>query len=119
MHSNGAPRRQYDAEFKARVLAECDEPGASIAAVAQAHSLNANLVHKWRRRRGQQASGVDTPRANDRVVDAFVPLQLPAALAVEVPAIRIELRHGAMTINIAWPGQAADKCAAWLKEWLR
>jgi hypothetical protein len=33
---------------KAEVLAECERPGASVAAVAMAHGINANLVHKWR-----------------------------------------------------------------------
>lgn len=40
-------RRRHSAEFKANVLAACDEPGASVAA-AVAHDLNANLVHKGR-----------------------------------------------------------------------
>ena len=44
-----APRRRHADELKARVLAACAEPGASVAAVAQAQGLNANLVHKWRR----------------------------------------------------------------------
>jgi len=119
MHSNGAPRRRHDAELKATVLADCDEPGASIAAVAQAHGLNANLVHKWRRRRRQQPPAVDAMRTDDQVAEAFVPLQLPAPAAAAIPDIRIELRRGATTINIAWPGQAANECAAWLREWLR
>ena len=46
MHSNAAPRRRHGAELKAKVLAECDEPGASVAAVAQSHGLNANLVQQ-------------------------------------------------------------------------
>lgn len=49
MHTNRASRRRHSAEVKAKVLAACDEPGASVAAVAHAHGLNANLVHKWRR----------------------------------------------------------------------
>ena len=49
MHSKGAPRRRHSKLLKAQVLAECSEPGASVAAIAQAHGLNANLVHKWRR----------------------------------------------------------------------
>jgi transposase len=35
------------------------------------------------------------------------------------PDIRIELRRGATTVTIAWPGQAAGECAAWLGQWLR
>ena len=49
MHSKPASRRRHSAAVKAKVLAACDEPGASVAAVAHAHGLNANLVHKWRR----------------------------------------------------------------------
>jgi transposase len=41
-----APRRRRADDLKARVLAACAEPGASVAAVAQAHELNANLVHR-------------------------------------------------------------------------
>jgi transposase len=40
-------RRVHRAEFKAQVLAECQRPGASVAAVALAHGLNVNLVRKW------------------------------------------------------------------------
>ena len=49
MHTKPVSRRRHSAEVKAKVLAACDEPGASVAAVAHAHGLNANLVHKWRR----------------------------------------------------------------------
>jgi len=49
MHSNAGTRRRHGDELKAKVLAQCEEPGASVAAVAQSHGLNANLVHKWRR----------------------------------------------------------------------
>ena len=47
MHPNPPIRRTHSPEFKARVLAACCQPGASIAAVAQAHGVNANVVHKW------------------------------------------------------------------------
>ena len=49
MYSRQESRRRHPAELKDKVLAACEEPGASVAAVAQAHGLNANLVHKWRR----------------------------------------------------------------------
>jgi transposase len=58
MHSNSAPRRRHDAQIKAKVLAACNEPGASIAAVALAHGLNANLVRKWRHGRGLKRTGI-------------------------------------------------------------
>jgi transposase len=54
------------------------------------------------------------------VAGAFVALQLPAPPSPQpAPDIRIELRRGATTVMIAWPGQAAGECAAWLGQWLR
>lgn len=47
--SNKVTRRRNSAELKAQVLAQWAVPGASVASVALAHSINANVVHKWRR----------------------------------------------------------------------
>jgi transposase len=40
-------RRQYSAEFKAEVVATCQRPGVSIAAIALMHQVNANLLRRW------------------------------------------------------------------------
>ncbi|HEX6019580.1 MAG TPA: transposase [Burkholderiaceae bacterium] len=117
MHSKAAPRRRHGAELKAQVLAECERPGASVAAVAQLHGLNANLVHKWRRQ--QRARSLEAATVDDKLPGAFIPLALPPQIAPAAADIRIELRRGATTMNIAWPGVAAGECAAWLREWLR
>ena len=118
MHSKGAMRRRHGDELKAKVLIECDEPGASVAAVAQSHGLNANLVHKWRRQRSHQ--GTNAKAVDDKVASAFVALQLPPPPTPQpAPDIRIELRRGVTTVTIAWPGQAAGECATWLRDWLR
>ena len=53
----------HSAELKAKVLAGCEEPGASISAVALAHGLNANLVRKWREGRGLKRVGLAAPIA--------------------------------------------------------
>jgi transposase len=103
------PRRRHSKEVKEQVLAECAQPGASVAGVALAHGINANVVHKWRR----QASGAlkAEPRAS------FVPLALPAsATALD---IRIELQHGATRMAVTWPAAAAAECAAWMRELLK
>ena len=42
---------RHSAEFKTRVVLACDRPGASIAAIALANGVNANLVHRWRKER--------------------------------------------------------------------
>ncbi|WP_369334441.1 transposase, partial [Stenotrophomonas maltophilia] len=39
-------RRTFPKAFKAQVIEECAQSGASVAGVALSHGLNANLVHK-------------------------------------------------------------------------
>ena len=45
----GVPRRQHEKSFKAELVEQCMVPGASVAAVALAGGINANLLFKWRR----------------------------------------------------------------------
>jgi transposase-like protein len=40
-------RRHHSAEFKAKVVEDCRGAGVSMAAVALAHGLNANLLRRW------------------------------------------------------------------------
>ena len=42
-------RRRFSPEFKRSVVEETLVPGASVAAIAMRHRLNANLLFKWRR----------------------------------------------------------------------
>ena len=114
-----APRRRHSTELRSRVLAECARPGASVAAVAMAHGLNANLVRKWRHTAtgGMMPAALSPVNKNSR---EFVALALVAQGAAMSPGdIRIELRRGATTMSIHWPVQGAGECAAWLREWLK
>jgi transposase len=120
MQSKGAPRRRHGKALKSQVLAECSEPDASVAAVALAHGLNANLVHKWRRgaERTPEAATPAAPVA-DSDPAVFVPLQLPPPAHATLPDIRIELRRGATSVTVNWPADAAAECAVWMRELLR
>ena len=42
-------RRRHSAAFKRKILELIEQPGASVAAVALEHGVNANLVFKWRK----------------------------------------------------------------------
>jgi transposase len=123
MHGSSKSRRRHSDEFKAQVLAACAEPGASVAAVARTFGLNDNLLHQWRRGRG--AGGVAAPACESAAVPAsqFVALSLPASPAVtrDTPGdgIRVELKRGALSVNVLWPASAGAECAAWLRELLR
>ena len=43
---SGMPRRQHEKSFKAELVEQCLMPGASVAAVALAGGVNANLLFK-------------------------------------------------------------------------
>lgn len=75
-------RRRHSAEFKAAVIQECMRPGVSMAAVALAHSLNANMLRKWviDAEHALPPAPKAMPRQDDPVIaPTFVPLALPAA----------------------------------------
>jgi transposase len=112
--AKGAIRRRHDKELKRQVLAECAEPGASVARVAMAHGLNANLVHKWRRLAARQGSSSGRSRN-----EVFVPVTVAPAADPAVADIRIELRRGPVAVNVTWPMAGASECAAWMREILR
>lgn len=112
-------RRRHSAEFKQRIVAACSEPGASIAWIALAHGLNANVVHKWRRL-AQHAGAL---RAVDcAAVDraSFVPVTLTVPASTRAAeCIRVESRRGASVVSVHWPVAAAAECAAWRRDWLK
>ena len=138
MHSNSGPRRRHSAELKAKVLAACAEPGASISGVALAYGLNANLVRKWRSGRGTKRGDMAiTPAASIAATSTlsgaapkFVAIEMPAppkaaarspaesmaALPTVEPSIHVELRRGPLHLNVRWPTGAAEDCRAWLRE---
>lgn len=45
----GGGRRHHDRQFKRRLVELSQQPGASVAAIALEHGINANLLFKWRR----------------------------------------------------------------------
>jgi transposase len=104
-------RRWHGLELKRQVLAECAAPGASVAKVSMSYGLNANLVHKWRRR----------AQANVEPAVAFVPVTVAAPSGISEPAqfVDLELQRGAISVRVRWPMAGASSCAAWLREILR
>jgi len=88
-------RRSYSDEFKAQVMAECEEPGASVAKVAMSHGINDSVVHRWRQLAREGRRPVAAPR------NEFVPL----ALTTTAPSvsgnghdIRVEIHRGVTSI---------------------
>jgi len=57
-------RCKYDGRAKAELVRRCSQPGVSVAAMALAHGVNANLLRKWMllaERRGSRRSALLLP----------------------------------------------------------
>ena len=121
------PRRRHSAEFKAQVIAACLQPGVSIAGVALANQLNANLLRSWvSRHRDQQRGGVSVRiGANCSLAPTgcspltLIPVTVQRANAPASGDIQIEIRNHQTVFQIAWPMSQATACAQWLRELLR
>ncbi|GAA0782486.1 hypothetical protein GCM10009108_25300 [Castellaniella ginsengisoli] len=94
--------------MKAQIVAQCRQPGVSVAGVALSHGINANLVRKWIRQAEQ--SPVSTP--------AFVPI-MPAGVPGAGRHIEIHLARGVTQATVRWPVSEAGACVSWMREWLR
>lgn len=111
----GAPRRQHEKSFKAELVARCLLPGASVAAIALAGGINANLLFKWRRDhlRSQRlgsatslSSSVLVPVHVDSAIDADAgnshsSAPLPASTALVVAPQRSVRTTGIIELDIA------------------
>ncbi|MGV8920463.1 MAG: IS66-like element accessory protein TnpA [Pseudomonas sp.] len=98
-------RSSYPKPFKAQVVQECLQPGASLSSVAISHGINANVIHKW------LPLFRDQPRA---VLPAFVPLRAIPKRAEEASAT-IELPLGEQTLSVKWPISDPDGCARFVR----
>ena len=116
-------RRRHSAAFKASLVAACQQPGMSMAAVALANGLNANMLRKW----VTDAEGYSRPVRGDAgsvreaTVQAATPgfIQLSESSRAEPSLIRVEIQRSGTTINVSWPSSAAPECGAWLCELLK
>ena len=114
--------RTYTREFKAELVAACRVPGASIAAVAGANAMNANVLHRWLKEHarsgchGQPESGNAnlSSVALQQRVPAFIPVQLSAPdPGSQAQAIEVDIRKGTFTMRIKWPASAGADFASW------
>ena len=115
-------RRTHSEAFKQQVIEACKESGASVAATALAHGINANQLRRWMRERS--AFPVPVPRQQIRPdchtpsAPNFVPLRLTerAQSAPALPSIQIEVRRAGSVMKIQWSGELAHACVSWLQE---
>ena len=120
-HTTRRSHRTYTPEFKAQLVATCQQPGTSIAALATQHAMNANVLHRWLREfeRGGahrlDASGKPLAAPVVPAAVEFVPLQLPPPIsrARTDERVSIELRKGPLSMVVTWPLSALTDLQAW------
>ena len=114
------PRQSYSKSFKAELVAACQQPGASVAAIAMANQLNANLLRRWIKlhvaRQAVQTSG---SKALVKPAPALGPVAVQPEAEVAVGDFRCEIRHRQAVIQVTWPVDQASACAQWLRELLQ
>ena len=124
---SGTPRRQHEKSFKVGLVEQCLAPGASVAAVALAGGVNANLLFKWRRDhlRRMRLAGAASSSA------VLVPVQVVPGMDAEagnsqplMPSLRsasaqraprsnctIELDIAGATLRLRGPVDEASLCS--------
>lgn len=117
-------RRRHAEEFKHQVIAACLQPGVSIAAVALANGLNANLLRRWvKDHRDAHAHGdgaeVTDPVEEENRPPTLVPITVSAPEAGPAGEIKIAIHRDQTVIEVSWPASQAATCAQWLRELLR
>jgi transposase len=92
-------RRRWDAETKARLVAESFEPGRGVSEVARCHDISPSLLFLWRR---QAAKATKNAESKVRGGPAFVPMVAGEAPAAPVAneACEIEVELGDVRIRI-------------------
>jgi hypothetical protein len=109
-----------------------------MASVALANGMNANVLRRWvNEHETSKSIALATPLATSfaakpsggksaQPTPSPASLPLPAFIPIElvhdsapVQDITIELRTGAVLLNITWPVSAAAQCAAWVAAVIR
>ena len=98
-------RSSYPKPFKAQVVQECLQPGATVSSVAIRHGINANVIRKW------LPLYRDQPPA---ALPAFVPVRAAPKRSTEA-SVMIELPLGEQAITVKWPASDPEGCARFVR----
>ena len=98
---NRTGRRTYSREYKLEVVQECSVRRASVAGVALAHRINANLVRRWivQHRKGRLLALPPMLPVTVSASDTLLPAELKPATAcgvieIEFADARVIVRGG-------------------------
>lgn len=69
-------RRQHDRSFKAGLVEQSLQPGASVAVIARNNGINANLLFKWRRDHKRKTTATPMPTAPGPAATVLLPVHV-------------------------------------------
>ncbi|MFC5607008.1 IS66-like element accessory protein TnpA [Variovorax soli] len=100
-------RRKHSEALKQELVERSLEPGASVAAIAQQHGINANLLFNWRRLHLRVGAPAALAAASPTLLPVTVQT-VPAAKAAKVMAPRpstgvIEIDVGSTRVRLRGP----------------
>ena len=107
-------RRTHSPAFKAHLVALCEDPAVSVAAIARAHDINDNMLHRWIREADPDRKACVEP--------AFiaVPLPSPPAPSAETAStIHLAFQSKQFNLTLQWPAHDALGCARFVRELLK
>ena len=101
------------------------QPNTSVAAVALANGLNANMLRRWVRESEVAGdAGVHVPQQRESTMPAFVQLPMcaqpsaeassPAQTAVTAANVVVKIQRNGATVRASLP--LDSRSAAWLRE---
>jgi transposase len=93
-------RRRWDAETKARLVAESFEPGCSVSEVARRHDISPSLLFLWRRQAAEAAKNAESNLPDGLALIPMVVAGEAPAAPVENEACVIEVELGDVRIRI-------------------
>lgn len=80
-----ATKRRHSAAFKRKLVKLTEQAGASVAAIALEHGINANLLFKWRRAQAGRSARVKPVPTTVLLPVTMNPLP-PASAMIDSPA---------------------------------
>ena len=143
-HSKRRQRRHHSAQFKAQLVEQCVNGGASVSAIAVDNGINPNLLRRWvleHERLGLHTLEVEQedrrtaaaePRVSSPSWPPFIPVTPLALPAVNVNSasqakaqasspdqtVRIELGRNALRICLDWPVSHGRELGQFMRELL-
>lgn len=100
----------YDPQAKRELIEACFLPGVSVAKLALAHGINANLLRTWMTKHQRQSLAGGSVRPSVATPAAFIPVVPVSAhrSPIPLPELAARLPNG---VRLEWSALPADQLA--------